>query len=387
MLEAEGPVGETRYLFLGDYVDRGSFSVEVMLLLYALKIAHPQSLFLIRGNHECRHLTEYFTFKRECVHKYDAVLYEAFVTSFQAMPLGAVVNNQFICLHGGLSPRCATVDDISAINRFCEPPESGAMCDVLWADPAADFAPADPAQRFCANQVRGCSFVYTYHAVVAFLERNRLLSLVRAHEAQNDGFRLYKERESTGFPSVITVFSAPNYLDSYNNRGAVLRLDGTEFNIRQFNRRPHPYWLPNFTNAITWSLPFVADRIADLLAALVKAVDDDGDEHEGSGAQRNTPSGALFIADGMADLNQRRKTIRQKIMSISCYMRMVFTLRNEADTVNRIKYLSPDSALPRGVLLGGKPALEECLSPAASKHHAGDEASVFHVMCACFLWV
>ena len=382
LFEVGGPVGTTRYLFLGDYVDRGTFSVEVVLLLYALKTAHPASVFLVRGNHECRHLTEYFTFRTECLHKYRADLYEDMLASFNALPLVAVVNRQFLCLHGGLSPQLTTVDDIRALDRFHEPPPAGPMCDILWADPAANFVPADTAEHFAFNRVRGCSFVFTYHAVAAFLERNNLLSLVRAHEAQDDGYKMLHVRARTGFPSVITVFSAPNYLDTYNNRGAVLHLDGVELNVRQFNRSPHPYWLPNFSNAISWSIPFVAEKIAEMLLALMKSVDDE-EEHNRqralSAASKTPPSSSSSCSSASdsspdtasppaaaeerpLETTRRRVDLRHKILSVSRFLRMFSVLRNEAETVNRIKCFSPDSALPRGVLLGGKLALQQCLS-------------------------
>lgn len=92
------------------------------------------------------------------------------------------------------------------------------MCDLLWADPSEDFG-VEGGEFFSHNSVRGCSFYFTFAAACSFLNSNNLLSVIRAHEAQNDGYRMYK-KSSSGFPSVITIFSAPNYLDVYHNKGA-----------------------------------------------------------------------------------------------------------------------------------------------------------------------
>jgi serine/threonine-protein phosphatase 2B catalytic subunit len=92
------------------------------------------------------------------------------------------------------------------------------------------------------------------------LERNNLLSIIRAHEAQDAGYRMYKRTKATSFPAVITIFSAPNYLDVYNNKAAILKYENNIMNIRQFNSTPHPYWLPNFMDVFTWSLPFVGEK-------------------------------------------------------------------------------------------------------------------------------
>ncbi|KQS51982.1 uncharacterized protein Dere_GG11788, isoform B [Drosophila erecta] len=218
LFEVGGPPATTRYLFLGDYVDRGYFSIECVLYLWSLKITYPTTLSLLRGNHECRHLTEYFTFKQECIIKYSESIYDACMEAFDCLPLAALLNQQFLCIHGGLSPEIFTLDDIKTLNRFREPPAYGPMCDLLWSDPLEDFGSEKTNEFFSHNSVRGCSYFFSYSACCEFLQKNSLLSIVRAHEAQDAGYRMYRKNQVTGFPSLITIFSAPNYLDVYNNK-------------------------------------------------------------------------------------------------------------------------------------------------------------------------
>jgi len=110
------------------------------------------------------------------------------------------------------------------------------MCDILWADPLEEFGQEKTNDFFIHNHVRGCSYFFSYPAACAFLEKNNLLSIIRAHEAQDAGYRMYRKTRTTGFPSVMTIFSAPNYLDVYNNKAAVLKYENNVMNIRQFSK-------------------------------------------------------------------------------------------------------------------------------------------------------
>merc|ERR1719272_1541397 len=132
LLEVGGMPGVTQYIFLGDYVDRGSFSVEVVALMYAFKIKYPKRVRMLRGNHECRQMTAFFNFRDECEHKYDTSVYDAIMDAFDTLPLAATINGKFMAVHGGLSPDLVKIKDLASIDRFHEPPREGLHCDLIW---------------------------------------------------------------------------------------------------------------------------------------------------------------------------------------------------------------------------------------------------------------
>ncbi|KAJ5318995.1 Serine/threonine-specific protein phosphatase/bis(5-nucleosyl)-tetraphosphatase [Penicillium brevicompactum] len=363
LFEVGGDPSETRYLFLGDYVDRGYFSIECVLYLWALKIWYPNSLWLLRGNHECRHLTDYFTFKLECKHKYSEKIYEACLESFCSLPLAAVMNKQFLCIHGGLSPELHTLEDIKAIDRFREPPTHGLMCDILWADPLEEFGQEKTGDFFIHNSVRGCSYFFSYPAACAFLEKNNLLSIIRAHEAQDAGYRMYRKTRTTGFPSVMTIFSAPNYLDVYNNKAAVLKYENNVMNIRQFNCTPHPYWLPNFMDVFTWSLPFVGEKITDMLIAILNTCSKEELEDETptsvSPVETNNPISPPPNQDPESS-EFKRRAIKNKILAIGRLSRVFQVLREQSESVTELK-TAAGGRLPAGTLMLGAEGIKQAI--------------------------
>lgn len=330
LFEVGGSPSDTQYLFLGDYVDRGYFSIECVLYLSAFKILYPKTFFMLRGNHECRHLTEYFTFKTECKMKYNEEVYDACMNAFDCLPLVAVINDQFICLHGGLSPEVHTLDDIRQLDRFREPPTFGPMCDIIWSDPAEDYGNERNHELFSHNTVRGCSYFYSYTACCQFLHNNHLLSLIRAHEAQDAGYRMYKKDSATGFPSLITMFSAPNYLDVYNNKAAILKYANNVINIRQFNCTAHPYWLPNFMDVFTWSLPFVGEKVTEMLMAVLSICSSEELDEKDS---------------DKAIAQQRKEVIRGKIRAVGKMVRVFASLREQSEEILTLKGLTTAGSL------------------------------------------
>lgn len=89
---------------MGDFVDRGDFSIEVVLLLYALKLNFPKYVYFLRGNHECRSMTSHMNFRMECLAKFDQETYNIVMDSFDLMPLACIINNRYLAVHGGISP-------------------------------------------------------------------------------------------------------------------------------------------------------------------------------------------------------------------------------------------------------------------------------------------
>ncbi|CAF1109620.1 unnamed protein product [Rotaria sordida] len=271
ILAAGGNPAETRYLFLGDYVDRGLFACECVFLLFALKINYPQNFNLLRGNHETRQMTKAFQFKMECEKKYGSrTLYKAFMQAFDTLPVCALIDSNFLCMHGGLSPDIRTLSDIENLDRFIETPHSGPLCDLLWSDPSENFDDDNNQQsEFKPNTTRHCAYFFSYNTCKDFLRRNNLLSIIRGHEVQKNGIRFFRKSSRTNFPVLISLFSAPNYCDTYNNIAAILKVgDSQQLSVVNIEAHAHPFVLQHFENGFQFGERFILYYATNLLLSI-----------------------------------------------------------------------------------------------------------------------
>ena len=226
-----GPPSSTnKLLFLGDYVDRGNFAVEIIILLLCMKLCYPEYVFLLRGNHETRQMSSHHNFKAEVVHKFDQEVYDYLMFVFDCLPVCAVVSNSLIAMHGGINPEMMRgINEINRPYRFQEVQSKGLICDIIWSDPMAelDYQQTGGQGNFYMNDARGCGVKYGQDATTMFLAKNNLKTIFRGHEVFQEGFKIHDSNSQ-----VITVFSAPNYCGNYMNLGAIITITNKQINVQ-----------------------------------------------------------------------------------------------------------------------------------------------------------
>jgi protein phosphatase len=210
----------TKYVLLGDFIDRGPNSVEVIILLFALKVLFPMDLFLVRGNHECDSICSTFGFMDECIGKLGWPVYAEFIDCFGYMPFGAVIDKSVLCVHGGISPEVESLSDIAGLVRPMVSSASIVSNGIVWSDPRKDAQGFEPSPR-------GTGSIFNAEVLDVFLKRNGLSLLVRGHEWCMDGF----EWPLGNGGKCVTVFSASDYC-GIGNVAAVMKIGndgGIEF--------------------------------------------------------------------------------------------------------------------------------------------------------------
>jgi len=217
------------YLFNGDFVDRGSFSVECILTLFGFKLLYPDHFFMARGNHESQTMNQMYGFEGEVKSKYSMQMASLFTEVYNWLPLAHCLNQRVLVMHGGLFSRDdVTLDDIRQTDRNRQPPEDGIMCELLWSDPQP--------MNGRSQSKRGVGIQFGPDVTNRFLERNHLDYVIRSHEVKSDGYEVAHDGKC------ITVFSAPNYCDTMGNKGAFITMNGKDMkpHFTTYEAVPHP---------------------------------------------------------------------------------------------------------------------------------------------------
>ncbi|OHS97441.1 Serine/threonine-protein phosphatase 4 catalytic subunit [Tritrichomonas foetus] len=227
---------EQKYLFMGDYVDRGYYSLNTFLLLATLKLKYPNKYYLLRGNHECRAITKTYGFYFEITQNYGtSALWSRIMDIFDLLPVCAIVDNDIFSVHGGLSPSLPIISFAADINRKTELPSSGIFSDLLWSDPTEN-----PETVWALNK-RGAGYSFGNKVIEKFCHINRLRLITRSHQVSQKGYTYYcpnHDKEPEG--KLLLVWSAPNYQYTDGNMASVLRVGYTaqdRFNLRIFGPR------------------------------------------------------------------------------------------------------------------------------------------------------
>ena len=222
-----GTPAKTKYLFLGDYIDRGPLSLEVITLLYAFFVEYPESIFLLRGNHEFSSLNSQYGFKSEIEQsKYSNLLWEQFNESFSYLPLSAIIGKKIFCVHGGISPFLDNINQIESLSYPIIDFSNPLVSDLVWSDPTEKY-------QLFSNSSRGNGSEFGLTALNLFLEKNKFTNIIRAHQCVTEGysFRLLNQ--------IITVFSASSYDINFPNKSGLLFISlNNNINTINFSELP-----------------------------------------------------------------------------------------------------------------------------------------------------
>ncbi|KAL9937492.1 hypothetical protein V8E36_003901 [Tilletia maclaganii] len=248
LLTLTGPPSESHaLLFNGDFVDRGSWSVEIALIIMAYKCAYPKTTLVNRGNHEAEQMNKVYGFEGEVKAKFGGdFTFKLFTEIFNALPLATLITaprpplmgadvpanaplaqkspilskpsveaggrKRYFVVHGGLFSRDGvTLDEIRKINRYQQPGQEGLMSEALWADPQVANG-RGPSKR-------GVGLGFGPDITRQWCELNGITAVLRSHEVRQGGYA--EEHEGR----CCTIFSAANYGHSVGNKGAFGRID------------------------------------------------------------------------------------------------------------------------------------------------------------------
>lgn len=241
LFEATGNKDKDKYLFMGDYVDRGKFSLNTFIYLCCLKLKYPNNYFLLRGNHESRQVNQMYGFLAECTSQFGhSGIWMLCNGTFDLLPMAALIDHEIFAVHGGISPDMPYISKVSTYDRNDELPPEGPLCDLCWSDP-------ENVKKWVQN-TRGAGYIFGSTQIKHFVHINHIKLVTRSHQLAMKGYQWFftpnpnaSEEESISMDEplgpIITVWSAPNYMYRSNNKASVMRYnyqDGRKYELKVF---------------------------------------------------------------------------------------------------------------------------------------------------------
>ncbi len=203
--------GKYNYIvFLGDYVDRGISQIENINYVLCLKLFYPESVILLRGNHETPLANLYYGFYYEILRKLDKKFYDLYSELFAKMPYAVLANNHILALHGGIAENLKTIQQIENIEKNLIDVRDPMVLQILWNDPSDDVLGFQPSMRGPGIRVFGKD------VFEEFAKKNDIELMIRAHEVFSEGYRYFFEGK------LLSIFSARNYVIPVNAKIAEL---------------------------------------------------------------------------------------------------------------------------------------------------------------------
>ena len=232
-----GDINVMQYIFLGDFCDRGLYSLEVILLLFALKIKYPDFIYLIRGHHEDKTINEKYGLGDECHERLlDEIqnplsIFSNLNKAFDYLPFGVLVDDNILLIHGGIGSSINTLDDIESIKRPISVEHNVTstsqlhIIDLLWSEYSDNIDNIEVNNERDKNK-NGFIVKYGKDRLNKFLNDNKINLLITAHQYVKEGFTTFNNDR------LLTVFSATNYMDKYNNIGGMITIAKKRANKR-----------------------------------------------------------------------------------------------------------------------------------------------------------
>lgn len=226
------PIDKT-FVFLGDIIDRGEFSIETISFIFLLKCLYPNNVVIIRGNHEFHSIFTHCGFFNDILsHPIEHLAFTILSRTLSFLPLAGLIDSKFLCMHGGIGPNIS-LDSIAKIELPAETFEDPIINCLVWSDP-------DQIISGFKKSPRGQGVLFGEDVLTEFLKSNNLQAIIRAHEVQYDGVATLFDGK------VYSVYSASNYCGNVDNFGGCLSINPSgEVTIDKFP--PLQYYRRCFT--------------------------------------------------------------------------------------------------------------------------------------------